>query len=75
MCQRKLYDPHQNQACGEHEILDPRFPLSNRHINSGRITQGKAAKMLALADSIPKRFRAGLRDALSKAEIFQSEPS
>lgn len=52
-------------------ILDPRFPLSNRHINSGLVTQGKAARMLALADAIPKRFREGLRDAFSKAEIFQ----
>jgi ATP-dependent DNA helicase DinG len=56
-------------------ILDPRFPLSNRHINSGLVTQGKAARMLALADAIPRRFREGLRDAFSKAEIFQPKLS
>ncbi len=51
-------------------ILDPRFPLSRRHINSGLVTHGKAARMLALADAIPMRFREGLRDAFSRAEIF-----
>ncbi len=51
-------------------ILDPRFPIPAQMVNAGRATQGKAARLLPLAEAIPKRFRSGLRDAWSSAKIF-----